>query len=392
MSFIHGNLLNPGCAVQRAGQLFREATHISLEDCERASDDPRHAAFLAKRKLGISYSVTELLDLYKIISHQEVRRNPSWMFAPVLVPTNAEKYTIIGLQSLNYAVRYGQYVVRFPKVYSHWKNQPHESVKDLVMQENHCFWDYFVAGADAILTINENKAIGITNGVSVTLHSLSLSPEQQFQVSCEINTKPKGSVITLKTIPQAICVALSDHEKSGLSAKLIQAGFLELDGHVIYPVFPVKASKNSDAAHSCSVAPLSSGNVYTEVGSVDVNSCFPVESTFGMTVHKTQGNTLDRIIIALSHRGVAHCDFTYEHLYVALSRARKANDIRILLFEEKSIEIDLHYLNHLKADIHVLAMLAGYGIDRPLSERVVFQKFNDQAALRKYDELTKCEN
>lgn len=57
-----------------------------------------------------------------------------------------------------------------------------------------------------------------------------------------------------------------------------------------------------------------------------------------------------------------HCDFTYEHLYVALSRARKASDIRILLFGKKSIEKDLDYLNDLKPDIHVLAMLAGYGV------------------------------
>ena len=53
---------------------------------------------------------------------------------------------------------------------------------------------------------------------------------------------------------------------------------------------------------------------------------FPVQLTFAMTIHKSQGQSL-------KHIGVDLCNpiFAHGQLYIALSRAKKHNQIKILL-------------------------------------------------------------
>ena len=53
---------------------------------------------------------------------------------------------------------------------------------------------------------------------------------------------------------------------------------------------------------------------------------FPIRQAYGMTIHKSQSATLDRVVVDLRH-GV----FDHGQLYVALSRVRNARDVRILI-------------------------------------------------------------
>jgi ATP-dependent DNA helicase PIF1 len=55
---------------------------------------------------------------------------------------------------------------------------------------------------------------------------------------------------------------------------------------------------------------------------------FPVVLAYSMTINKSQGQTLDRVGIYLKTNVVAH-----GQLYVALSRARQKDNIRMLLPE-----------------------------------------------------------
>ena len=60
---------------------------------------------------------------------------------------------------------------------------------------------------------------------------------------------------------------------------------------------------------------------------------FPVRLAYAMTIHRSQGQTLDRIVVDLRQAAFAH-----GQLYVALTRARKMKDIRILISDEQRRE------------------------------------------------------
>ena len=58
---------------------------------------------------------------------------------------------------------------------------------------------------------------------------------------------------------------------------------------------------------------------------------YPIELSFAMTVEKSQGQTMECAIIALSGRRAQKCQFDYASVYVAFSRVRHKNNIRLLL-------------------------------------------------------------
>ena len=68
-------------------------------------------------------------------------------------------------------------------------------------------------------------------------------------------------------------------------------------------------------------------------------------------IDKAQGQTIDRVIIALSKRKLSITDFQYACLYVALSRVKKKEHIQILLAEEENKDLEwqsLLYINTLR--------------------------------------------
>ncbi|CAN0447843.1 unnamed protein product, partial [Laminaria digitata] len=58
---------------------------------------------------------------------------------------------------------------------------------------------------------------------------------------------------------------------------------------------------------------------------------FPVRLCFAVTVHRSQGQTLNRVVFYLSRRDV----FMHGCLYVGLARVRNSADIRILTTEDR---------------------------------------------------------
>jgi hypothetical protein len=89
---------------------------------------------------------------------------------------------------------------------------------------------------------------------------------------------------------------------------------------------------------------------------------FPVEPPFVITVHKAQGWTLDKVILALSHRHGNRCQMVYAALYVALSWVHHQSDIRLLLSGLTSVSqwSSLEYISGLRPDKFISAFFAGY--------------------------------
>ena len=72
---------------------------------------------------------------------------------------------------------------------------------------------------------------------------------------------------------------------------------------------------------------------------------FPMEHTFAMKIHKSQGSTLNYIIISFSESSTHMTNITFNLLYATLSRVRKGDDIRILL--PSSVDFSLYNISNI---------------------------------------------
>ena len=84
-----------------------------------------------------------------------------------------------------------------------------------------------------------------------------------------------------------------------------------------------------------------------------------MEPAFAATVHKAQGRTIEHVILALSQRGAAQCDMSYEAIYVALSRVKTRESIRLLLCQQVQWE-SLSYITKLEPDQFVKDFFSGF--------------------------------
>ena len=65
------------------------------------------------------------------------------------------------------------------------------------------------------------------------------------------------------------------------------------------------------------------GNLFNKASRVMIDSNFPLQPGYAITVDKAQGQTIKRVILALSRRSNRLCQFDHASLYVALSRVKK---------------------------------------------------------------------
>jgi ATP-dependent DNA helicase PIF1 len=79
---------------------------------------------------------------------------------------------------------------------------------------------------------------------------------------------------------------------------------------------------------------------------VEIHPLFPLEHIMAITVHKSQGRTLDQVKLTLAHiRGMLHD----ASVYVALIRVRKKEGIHLLLTRKICHrEVDAYLLNKLE--------------------------------------------
>ena len=93
---------------------------------------------------------------------------------------------------------------------------------------------------------------------------------------------------------------------------------------------------------------------------------FGVEMMFALTMDKAQGQTLDRVVLAISEPSLPRKNMTtFARMLVALSRVRNAKDIRWLLHipdsttTEDDIYKPLEYLTKLKPNKYVSSFYYG---------------------------------
>ena len=104
-----------------------------------------------------------------------------------------------------------------------------------------------------------------------------------------------------------------------------------------------------------------------------------------MTVEKSQGRTLKRVILALSSRSSKSCQMDYSSLYVSLSRVRRREDMRLLLtgntFSDQ--QMSLLYCESLKRNNAITAFFDGFQSTKEGQNRLDISWKRD-AALESY--------
>ena len=89
----------------------------------------------------------------------------------------------------------------------------------------------------------------------------------------------------------------------------------------------------------------------------------PLEPAFAITVHKSEGRTMSRVIIALSETPrIPQCNFKYAQLHVGLSRVQLGQHIRLLLTGNSDVERwrSIAYIQNLQPDPSIEFYFAGF--------------------------------
>ena len=221
------------------------------------------------------------------------------------------------LQAVAYAKKYGLPVLR-------WVNPvPNCGDKEYAVETIEALLpgavQYFVIGAPANIIQNHNPvATGIVNGTRVLMHSLVWANGYRWEPP--LRCKP-GHV---HNVPRpAYVVVVPDDEGEEVSQKTV----------AVNDLIPLQLEPDEDTVQGVRLSFKS----------------FPYDLGFAMTYHKVQGQTMPRVIMFLHERKSRQlAKLQWESLYVAMTRVKCGNNIRVCYSGSEAQHVTTHGLQHLK--------------------------------------------
>lgn len=336
--------------------MFENGSCISMNDIRI------HPATKDKQKKKKMHALAKE-DRYKRLSENDFAdKKEGWHKAPVLVSTHRERYTLTHFLALNFAAREGQRVYRWKSEYKKWIGRPAKIFKDDCVDQDPAFWEYFVVGAPVYLTDNLYKEIGLVNGTKAVFHSMIFANEEQAMQE-RIAIQSGEQLISLSSRPETVNIEIESPYTKRFSDALEMAKHKQwlkkfnkislIDDRVVIPIPATRVKRN----------PWQNTIIRGKHGQwspcrVHIKRHFPLMPGFAITIHKAQGMTLEKVILAIGCRP-GKFNLQYNSLYVAFSRVKSANDIR-LLFPIGSNWSELLYISKLRPDPSVASFFAGY--------------------------------
>jgi hypothetical protein len=184
--------------------------------------------------------------------------------------------------------------------------------------------------------------LALRGGGKATLYALDWPTDATRTAALEfLSTHATGDVVLPDHLrPTEILVrpSLSDALKAQWSPDMTL-----VEGDIIIPV-----DMRTDEVQ------ISTGGLSTRRFTAKVE-CHQFELAFVSTVHKSQGSTLKKIIISLLNRPFPPRRNDWHAIYVALTRVRSGDDLRVL-----ADAADLNFLDHLRPPADLLQFIAGY--------------------------------
>ena len=308
----------------------------------------------------------EDLRNYELYSPENFRKMDSeeqerWLRAPIIVKNNRERVTINFYRALEYAEKTGAYLFRWQGKCSRWEGKPKYNDIDGVMQDP-AFWEIFVAGGPCYLNETISKTRRLCNGTRGKYHSMVLSDDNYKEF--KFQSQNGKTVITLSSEPVGINVLIEDEN---VIKPINWKGFKNYDtkktkGETI--IVPIKSTQFQNGTKPMPIVPE---NVLLQPCRVKIGFIFPIQPGFAITVDKAQGQTLERVIVALSERDHKISNFTYACVYVAMSRVKLAQHLQILLKKDsnpwKSWQT-LMYVDNLRKEASIDAFFDGFNANR----------------------------
>ena len=279
-------------------RIFRQFKKMELKTQNRARKDRGHKQRIHRMRTSDNPIDEDMLKSLKPLSTQDMK-DEKWHFAPIVVTSNVERTLINKSQVMRFARSKGLPVLTWVDPLC---NAP--CTVDIVTDEkmDPSARRYFVLGAPCFIGENLNSSVtGIVNGTPGWLHSLSWDEgivPHQFAV-----TYAPGELVEVP-VPHTINVLRKRKDKT------------------------------------TEVVPMIAKRVSSDKGDATLQRMrHPVELGFCVTFHKIQGQTVDRIILALHPRSSCQLlSMSFEMLYVALTRVRSAEDIRIMFCPIKGLQ------------------------------------------------------
>ena len=360
--------------------LFQQFKLVELKQQMRAADDLEHTEFLNQMRYPLNDMPRIPADLparFKVLSKDDLLCDPRFNTAPILVTKNDERHNINKFKSKSFAQQQQQ--PRFV-----WKTEMagrtslhKEGGPDFATLDEHYYkqfpalTNYFVKNAPGYLIENINPSLGLANGTKIVYESLVLDPrDDPIAISHRIATEINPDII-LNYPPIYVIVSVPDADPDRfLNTTLVE-------GKVVIPVKTVVRGKFINIPRRRGEKPFKVW--YTP------HNC---ELGFAVTVHKIQGQTLDRVIIDLNYRPFQP-QFGFHALMVAVSRVRSSCNIRILPRQPGAPSLD--YLINVKPNPTLLIWLQGFE-KKSQNEAATWSVEKAQAALDNITTTTTTRN
>lgn len=133
------------------------------------------------------------------------------------------------------------------------------------------------------------------------------------------------------------------------------------NGDMQHVVVPIRQGCPKSREHQ-----MSSNHPILSPSRVTIKPTFPLAAGFAITVDKAQGQTLDRVILAISERQRQLSNFTYACVYVGSSRVKESGHLRLLLHTRPDSRLEWEILRYitLKPTKSNMAFFHGFSENR----------------------------
>ena len=341
--------------------LFTEVRWFELTQQVRSSDQ-EHNAIIKRLYCGLPVSQPDIKAKYKLLTAEE-SCSREWCEASVLVATNRERFTLIEERAKAFARLNGTHVIRWHREWKDWEQQPAPTMEYDAVQDP-VFWEHFVVDGRGFINRTIQKHLLLVNALEVKYHSIQFDRDHQSLFEHYLQTTQPGEIISMPVAPSSIIVEVFLPEDANddvldelhsLSLERPSVGAMRHSNALLLPIQPASCQWSKNATV------IRGGNCYLP-SRAKFRNLFPLELAFAITVHKSQGRTMHRVIIALSDCGVAACRFSFSQLLVAFSRVQHGDHIRLLLTgnTEEDKWRSIIFINRLRRDPSIAFFFAGF--------------------------------